>query len=50
VFGDLLDGASRLAQWNANPRRFHVLAELGTRPSVSYLGKPRDPGNDGGAA
>jgi anaerobic selenocysteine-containing dehydrogenase/Fe-S-cluster-containing dehydrogenase component len=39
VFGDLNDPASRVRQLADNPRAYHVLAGLNTRPGVSYLAK-----------
>ena len=42
TFGDRLDGASALAQREADPRFHRVLDELGTRPAVGYLAKVRN--------
>lgn len=43
VFGDLRDTNSKLSKMlSKNPRRFHVLAELNVRPSVTYLAKVRN--------
>jgi len=42
VFGDLADPNSRVAQLHRSPRRYGVLEELGTRPSVGYLTKVRN--------
>ena len=47
VFGDLHDPASRVSRLSAEPRAYHVLGELNTRPAVTYLrrsvpGAPRD--------
>jgi molybdopterin-containing oxidoreductase family iron-sulfur binding subunit len=42
VFGDLKDPRSRVAQLHADPRYYHVLEELGTRPNVGYLKKIRN--------
>ncbi len=39
VFGDLNDPESRVARRARDPRRYHVLAELNTRPAVTYLKK-----------
>jgi anaerobic selenocysteine-containing dehydrogenase/Fe-S-cluster-containing dehydrogenase component len=39
VFGDLKDGQSRASRLSASPRGYHSLAELGTRPAVTYLAK-----------
>ncbi|MDP9122326.1 MAG: 4Fe-4S dicluster domain-containing protein, partial [Acidobacteriota bacterium] len=41
VFGDLNDPASEVARRQTDPRFYHVLAELGTRPGVGYLTKVR---------
>jgi molybdopterin-containing oxidoreductase family iron-sulfur binding subunit len=37
VFGDRNDPNSRVAQLAKSERRFHLLEELGTEPSVTYL-------------
>ncbi|MCZ7652902.1 MAG: 4Fe-4S dicluster domain-containing protein [Thermoanaerobaculia bacterium] len=37
VFGDLADPASRVARAAADPRHYHVLAELHVKPVVGYL-------------
>ena len=37
VFGDLADPGSRVSAAVRSGRRYRVLEELGTRPSVSYL-------------
>ena len=37
VFGDLDDRASRVAQMTRSERASHLLEDLGTHPSVSYL-------------
>ena len=42
VFGDLNDPASRVSLAAADPRAYHVLGELNTRPAVTYLKKLRD--------
>jgi molybdopterin-containing oxidoreductase family iron-sulfur binding subunit len=39
TFGDLKDGAARVSRLSANPRSYHVLHELGTRPAVTYLAR-----------
>ena len=41
VFGDLADPDSRVARLARSPRHYHLLADLGTRPSVGYLTKVR---------
>ena len=37
MFGDLSNPASRVSVLAKNERRYGVLEDLGTRPSVSYL-------------
>lgn len=49
VFGDLNDPNSRVAQWRDKDRAYRLLAELGTRPRTSYLGKIRNPNPEMGA-
>lgn len=39
IFGDMNDSKSRVAVARQNERGFHVLAEINTRPSVTYLAK-----------
>jgi molybdopterin-containing oxidoreductase family iron-sulfur binding subunit len=39
VFGNLKDPSSRVAKASRSPRGYHVLAELGTRPGITYLKK-----------
>jgi molybdopterin-containing oxidoreductase family iron-sulfur binding subunit len=39
VFGNLQDDTSDVAKLAHAPRSYHVLEELGTRPSVTYLRK-----------
>jgi molybdopterin-containing oxidoreductase family iron-sulfur binding subunit len=41
VFGDLNDPRSRVAQLAEDPRGYHVLARLNTKPGVSYLARVR---------
>ncbi|HEU4729016.1 MAG TPA: 4Fe-4S dicluster domain-containing protein, partial [Kofleriaceae bacterium] len=41
VFGDINDRSSAVAQRMKNPRTYHVLEDLGTRPNVAYLKKVR---------
>jgi molybdopterin-containing oxidoreductase family iron-sulfur binding subunit len=38
-FGNLKDEASEVAKLTHAPRAYHVLEEIGTRPSVTYLKK-----------
>jgi anaerobic selenocysteine-containing dehydrogenase/Fe-S-cluster-containing dehydrogenase component len=52
TFGDLKDGNSQVSKLSASPRGYHVLEELGTRPSITYLrkvvrghGKPPEKGH-----
>ena len=49
VFGDLNDKTSRVAKWRATDRAYRLLAELGTMPRTSYLGKIRNPNPEMGA-
>ena len=42
VFGDLNDPDSRVSKAAADPRAYHVLEALNTRPAVTYLKKVRD--------
>ncbi len=42
TFGDLADPNSAVAQAKRNPRRYELLAELGTKPRTSYLGRIRN--------
>jgi Fe-S-cluster-containing dehydrogenase component/anaerobic selenocysteine-containing dehydrogenase len=42
VFGDLNDPTSAVAKWRAKDRSYRLLAELGTHPRTSYLGKIRN--------
>jgi molybdopterin-containing oxidoreductase family iron-sulfur binding subunit len=39
VFGDLNDPASRVAVLSEDPRGYHVLAGLNTKPGVTYLAR-----------
>jgi len=39
TFGNLKEGAARVAKLSVSPRSYHVLQELGTRPAVTYLAK-----------
>ena len=42
VFGDLNDPNSKVSQLIKNPRNYHLLEELHTKPSVGYLTKIRN--------
>ena len=39
VFGDLHDRSSRVAALAEDPRGYHVLAGLNTKPAVTYLAR-----------
>ncbi|MDP9034276.1 MAG: Fe-S-cluster-containing hydrogenase [Myxococcota bacterium] len=43
VFGDVNDMNSAVSKLSRTDRRFALLAELGTRPRTTYLGKVRNP-------
>lgn len=43
TFGDLNDPTSRVARLDALNRRYKLLAELGTQPRTTFLGKIRNP-------
>jgi molybdopterin-containing oxidoreductase family iron-sulfur binding subunit len=47
VFGDLKDPKSAVSKLSANPRGYHVLAELGVRPAVTYLARLKNPASSG---
>jgi molybdopterin-containing oxidoreductase family iron-sulfur binding subunit len=49
VFGDLNDPNSNVAKWRAKDRSYRLLAELGTHPRTTYLGKIRNPNPEMGA-
>ena len=42
TFGDVNDENSKVAQLNNDPRRYYLLEELNTQPSVHYLTKVRN--------
>ncbi|HEY7371046.1 MAG TPA: Fe-S-cluster-containing hydrogenase [Polyangia bacterium] len=43
VFGSLNDPSSKVSQLQADPRRYDLLHELGTRPRTVYLARVRNP-------
>jgi molybdopterin-containing oxidoreductase family iron-sulfur binding subunit len=43
VFGDLTNDFSLVSEQKQDPRRFDLLAELGTKPRTSYLTRLRNP-------
>jgi len=45
-FGDLNDPDSRVARMAASQRGYHLLAELGVRPAITYLARIRNPHPD----
>jgi molybdopterin-containing oxidoreductase family iron-sulfur binding subunit len=49
VFGDVNDPNSAVSKLSRTDRRFGLLAELGTRPRTTYLGKVRNPKPEMGA-
>ncbi|WP_394822690.1 TAT-variant-translocated molybdopterin oxidoreductase [Pendulispora albinea] len=46
VFGDLNDPKSRVAELRKRDRSYALLADLGTHPRTTYLGKIRNPNKD----
>jgi molybdopterin-containing oxidoreductase family iron-sulfur binding subunit len=44
VFGDLSDPASRVSRLLADPRSYHMLAELNIKPRTAHLARLRNPG------
>jgi len=46
AFGDLGDPESRVSRLARGPRGYHVLAELGVKPSITYLARMRNPHPD----
>jgi molybdopterin-containing oxidoreductase family iron-sulfur binding subunit len=49
VFGDLKDPGSRVSALAGDPRRYHVLGELHTKPAITYLKRVVvGPGNQDG--
>jgi molybdopterin-containing oxidoreductase family iron-sulfur binding subunit len=45
VFGDLNDANSEISKLYKDDRSYHVLEELGVKPSVQYLSKIRNTDN-----
>src|SRR4029077_15458434 len=43
VFGPLTDPTPRVSQLQADPRRYDLLHEIGTRPRTVYLARVRNP-------
>jgi MoCo/4Fe-4S cofactor protein with predicted Tat translocation signal len=43
VFGNLNDPGSRVSRLHADPRRYDLLHEIGTRPRTAYLARVRNP-------
>ena len=43
VFGSLNDASSKVSQQHADPRRYDLLHEIGTRPRTAYLARVRNP-------
>jgi Fe-S-cluster-containing dehydrogenase component len=43
VFGSLNDPNARVSQLHADPRRYDLLHEIGTRPRTAYLARVRNP-------
>ena len=39
MFGDLRDPDSRVARIRQDPRGYHILEEVNTRPAITYLAK-----------
>ena len=39
VFGDLRDPDSRVARIRQDPRGYHILEEVNTRPAITYLAR-----------
>jgi molybdopterin-containing oxidoreductase family iron-sulfur binding subunit len=42
VFGSLNDASSKVSQAHADPRRYDLLHEIGTRPRTAYLARVRN--------
>lgn len=43
TFGNIADPNSKISQVRKNPRNYRLLAELGTNPRTTYLGRVRNP-------
>ncbi|MDP3908957.1 MAG: hypothetical protein Q8Q14_01070, partial [Gemmatimonadales bacterium] len=50
VFGDLNDRRSQVYRLAGNPRGYHVLAGLNTKPAVTYLARVVDTPDSGHGA
>jgi molybdopterin-containing oxidoreductase family iron-sulfur binding subunit len=50
VFGSLNDASSKVSQLHADPRRYDLLHEIGTRPRTVYLARVRNPNPEIGPA
>jgi molybdopterin-containing oxidoreductase family iron-sulfur binding subunit len=46
VFGSLNDPNAKVTQLHADPRRYDLLHEVGTRPRTAYLARVRNPNPD----
>jgi molybdopterin-containing oxidoreductase family iron-sulfur binding subunit len=46
VFGSLNDPNAKVTQLHADPRRYDLLHEIGTRPRTAYLARVRNPNPD----
>ena len=46
AFGDLNDRSSSVSRASKQPRGYHVLADLGTHPRTTHLGKIRNPNSE----
>jgi molybdopterin-containing oxidoreductase family iron-sulfur binding subunit len=46
VFGSLNDPNAKVSQLHADPRRYDLLHEIGTRPRTAYLARVRNPNPD----
>jgi molybdopterin-containing oxidoreductase family iron-sulfur binding subunit len=46
TFGSLNDVGSKVSRQHADPRRYDLLHELGTRPRTAYLVRVRNPNPD----